>query len=979
MAEERPVNKYISNEYYERALRLASAQMSTAIGGAGDGLGNADKRKRTIANIIREFDLGLSDEALRSVSNSIYADLFLLGPLESLLANKSVSEIMVNGPHDVRVEQEGRIRRTNITFLNDDHVMRVINRIVNDDGHHIDQATPMVDCSLRRPGTSFDGSRVNAVIPPVAVDCPLLDIRKFMSDKLSPEALIDNNTMCPEVARFLQAIVKARMNIEVSGSTGSGKQNTVSTKVFARGEGGKLEIRRLGDIKVGDYVASRDGKFTKVIGVYPQGRHHVWEVELKNGCVSECGPSHLWTVAKSSHGSIAESVVSTKDMYDVGTSYVNGNGRTVNRFWIPRAAAIDSAEVELPINPWVLGFLIGDGCLAQRSTVSFSTADAWVVNEMRLRLPYEIHKSAGNNYNYNIVPCGELQHSIQQLGLDVKSQYKFIPTAYKRGSLQQRLELLRGLMDSDGHCSHKGHPSYATVSERLAEDVRDLARTLGFSATISIDHRKDKYAVTHGIGYVVSFTGGTLNPFLLPRKANVWAENNDRKRVIRRAQTYRDCAEDKRHYLAGFFFTARLAHGVPHLQASHMNEELFERLISCLPDGSSFSSGNGSTFEVNCPSDGGIGRIFGDFGYYGVPVSERSIPDSMLDAEFLRGLADYAMVVKRGAGYFESSRHVRDEICRLLDAIGLTYFNSKSELCIPDYPDTLVHDSEKVRLCREWLSGRGKRLTRRDDYMPIVAIRRTDRVEDMVCIKVADDSHTFVLADGTVTHNTTLLNVLSTFIPNGQRIITVEDTPELTLQKSHVLRLSARQANIEGQGEVTIRQLVNNTLRMRPDRIIVGECRGGEAFDMLQAMSTGHDGSLTTIHANNPRASIDRLQMMVQMDEAGGRMPVPTIMKVITDAIDFIVQIKRYPDGSRHVSEIVEVQGMRGASGVPTLARVVHFEQNAELTAREGVVVGNFIGDGNHMTEEHIARFAQNGIGINPKWSVPGVWDEGIE
>ena len=130
-----------------------------------------------------------------------------------------------------------------------------------------------------------------------------------------------------------------------------------------------------------------------------------------------------------------------------------------------------------------------------------------------------------------------------------------------------------------------------------------------------------------------------------------------------------------------------------------------------------------------------------------------------------------------------------------------------------------------------------------------------------------------VIEGGTGSGKTTLLNALSNFIPDGQRIITVEDTAELNLAKSHVLSLQSRPANNEGKGEITLQQLVINTLRQRPDRIVVGECRGPEAFDMLQAMNSGHDGSLTTTHANNPRAALDRLQNLVQMSRAGANMP----------------------------------------------------------------------------------------------------------
>jgi pilus assembly protein CpaF len=167
-----------------------------------------------------------------------------------------------------------------------------------------------------------------------------------------------------------------------------------------------------------------------------------------------------------------------------------------------------------------------------------------------------------------------------------------------------------------------------------------------------------------------------------------------------------------------------------------------------------------------------------------------------------------------------------------------------------------------------------------------------------------------IVSGGTGTGKTTMLNVLSSFIPPDERIITIEDAKELQLHQEHVLSLEARPPNIEGRGEVTIRDLVKNSLRMRPDRIVIGECRSGEALDMLQAMNTGHDGSLTTLHANSPRDALARLETLVLM--AGFDLPVRAIREQVSSAVDLIVQLTRLRDGSRRVTHIAEVQGMEG-------------------------------------------------------------------
>jgi pilus assembly protein CpaF len=180
-----------------------------------------------------------------------------------------------------------------------------------------------------------------------------------------------------------------------------------------------------------------------------------------------------------------------------------------------------------------------------------------------------------------------------------------------------------------------------------------------------------------------------------------------------------------------------------------------------------------------------------------------------------------------------------------------------------------------------------------------------------------------VISGGTGSGKTTLLNVLSSFIPEEERIITIEDAAELQLQQDHVLRMETKIANTDGKGAVSIRDLVRNSLRMRPDRIVVGECRGGEALDMLQAMNTGHDGSLTTLHANSPRDAISRLETMVLM--AGMDLPLKVVRQQISSAVDLIIQQTRLKDGSRKVTAITEVVGMEG--DIVVLTDIFKFEQ----------------------------------------------------
>lgn len=197
-----------------------------------------------------------------------------------------------------------------------------------------------------------------------------------------------------------------------------------------------------------------------------------------------------------------------------------------------------------------------------------------------------------------------------------------------------------------------------------------------------------------------------------------------------------------------------------------------------------------------------------------------------------------------------------------------------------------------------------------------------------------------VVSGGTGSGKTTLLNILSNFIPQEERVVTVEDAAELRLVQPHVVSLEARPANMEGKGQVTIRDLVKNCLRMRPDRIVVGECRGGEALDMLQAMNTGHDGSLTTAHANSPRDMLRRLEVMVLM--AGMDLPVSAIREQVASAVDIVIQQTRFGDGSRRISCISEVTGIE--NGTIQLVDIFRYQQTGFDS--EGKVVGHFAATG---------------------------------
>jgi pilus assembly protein CpaF len=222
-----------------------------------------------------------------------------------------------------------------------------------------------------------------------------------------------------------------------------------------------------------------------------------------------------------------------------------------------------------------------------------------------------------------------------------------------------------------------------------------------------------------------------------------------------------------------------------------------------------------------------------------------------------------------------------------------------------------------------------------------------------------------LISGGTGSGKTTMLNALSAFIPDTERIVTIEDPTELRLQQGHVVTLEARPPSLEGRGEVTQRDLVRNSLRMRPDRIIVGEVRGPEAFDMLQAMNTGHEGSLGTVHANSPRDALARIENMVMM--AGFELPIKAIREQMQSAIHVVIQIARFPDGTRKVTAVSEVSGMEGQ--IVTMQDLFRFEQTG--VDSDGRILGDLRTTG--IRPRFAEKFAASGIHLpNDLFAVAG-------
>ncbi len=306
---------------------------------------------------------------------------------------------------------------------------------------------------------------------------------------------------------------------------------------------------------------------------------------------------------------------------------------------------------------------------------------------------------------------------------------------------------------------------------------------------------------------------------------------------------------------------------------------------------------------------------------------------------------------------FESNDHVYRIIDRIVSPIGRRVDESTP------YVDARLLDGSRVNIVIPPLALNGPTVTIRKFFKERLTAEDLIRFgsvtpEAMEFLKgCVEGALNIVISGGTGSGKTTLLNVMSSFIPTDERIITVENAAELQLHQDHVVTLESRPPNIEGRGEITIQQLVINCLRMRPDRIVVGEIRGGEALDMLQAMNTGHDGSLTTAHSNSPRDTLSRIETMSLM--AGMDLPLRAIREQISSAIDLVVHQERFRDGSRRVVSVAEVQGMEG--DVITVAEIFSFQQTGY---ENGKVIGRLMPTG--LRPKFMERLEAHNVKLPP-------------
>lgn len=691
------------------------------------------------------------------------------GALAELVADQTITEIMVNGHETVYIERNGQMQRADVQFQNEDHLRNIIDRIVSRVGRRVDEASPTVDARLE------DGSRVNIMIPPLALDGPALTIRKFQSKPLQLTDLVEmHGSLSPEMATYLEACVRAKFSILVSGGTGTGKTTLLNALAsFIDGNERIVTIEDSAELK------------------FHEQHPHVVRAETRPPNMQDRG------------------AVTIRDLVR------NSLRMRPDRIIVGEVRGAETLDMLQAMNTGHEG--------------SMTTIHANGPDEAMRRLETMVMWAEGASS----LPIEAIRQQIVS-AIDIVVQVTRYPNGRRISAISEVQELRHG--------------------EILTADI----------------FRYDVLATDPTTGNVEGCHDATG---VQPKNFAILKTSNP----------------DTIH---------------PDLFMPKNFQEQFAEILA---------DSRVTEIMVNGPNDVRIERR-------GEGMSQASIQ-------------------------FESEQHLRSMVNSMIAPLG-----KRLDERNPTVDARLPSDGSRINVVIPPLSPDGTILTvRRFPKEPLQIdelIKWGSMTQEMAdflqaCVRA---KFNILISGGTGSGKTTLLNALSGFIGSestflagddtDERILTVEDVAELRIQHDHWVRLEARSADEFGEGKVTIRDLVINALRMRPDRIIVGEVRGAEALDMLQAMNTGHEGSMTTVHANSPEDAFYRLETMVTW--AGTALPSHTIRAQIVGALDLIVQANRLPDGSRRVTHISEVmKGDRAHLGVNDIYRYIRNAKNSSQNRHE--------------------------------------------
>lgn len=588
------------------------------------------------------------------------------------------------------------------------------------------------------------------------------------------------------------------------GGTGSGKAGASKTLVLT-----ETGWRPLGLLEIGDLVYTRNGTLAPVKGIFDRGELRVYEVEFEDGTVIECSGDHLWYDVRNSHGVQREFVETTDAMLDAGVrSHWNSKRQCYSAFrhHVPLCQPIEFPEAQLPIDPYVLGCLLGDGCTTE-ATPQISSADQEIIDRLQERLaPYYIIKKCSTGYSWTISMTDEgrklpaeqrLRRLLMSMNLTCRAEHKYIPDAYKYASVDQRIELIRGLMDTDGSAS-KGRFTFVSVSKQLRDDVAEVVRSLGLIAYPDIDYRPDKYLRTDNTAYTLAISSDDAEIlFALSRKHEAYqtyreglseraVRDNTRQDPIR----YEDGPSDNDlpfpPYALGVFLRSRI--GTAGVFATGSNEFIRDKITGLFPENETSwaHQPNGHQKDGtpimtwNFFVDGGRQRngkrknlALHTLRALGMDCKQqaRLIPDIYMHAsiqarqDLLQGILDYnGRFTDQTIEFYAKNPILAQQVCDLATSLGYiaewsaTKNSATTTVTIRISDTEMVSDPEKVAYIESILDRcLDTRRTERDSSLAIVDIRKTNRFEEMRCITVDDPTQSFIFEGYIVTHNSTLL------------------------------------------------------------------------------------------------------------------------------------------------------------------------------------------------------------------------------
>ena len=753
-------------------------------------------------------------EDTKTIVAMVINEILGLGPIEPLWNDPNISEIMINGPYNVKIERKGKmVKAKGVQFHSQEHLVEVCQQILGEIGRRIDIQHPLEDGRLR------DGSRINVTHPAVGPGGPYVTIRRFPDTVFSMEKMVELQSMTEEMAVVLGNLIHAGCSAVIVGGTGTGKALALDTLIPTPNG-----MTTMGELKVGDKVLDENGKPTTVVGYFPQPLNQCYEITFSDGTKVIADEDHNWFTS-------TRKVRRSWSRQETDPKMLNAVRKPFATLEEINTLALLAVEAGKYSNPGILA-----KSLPRLRTLIYNAAST-------------LEKADSSIPNYALYDSVELFTEITRRALNTRDQRS--KSAVE--SIVTTKEIFATLRTSSGHANH----AVKIVSSPIAYAEAKLPITpYAFGAWLGDGSYRNGEIC--GVDEEI-FKNIELEGNIEVSSKESWGRYSTQplKTVVYKSMytSLRALGQIKTHGGAKF---------VPDVYLYSSIEQRRALIAGMLDTDGSVDGKNGAVLFHN---------------------SNKAVIDGF--RQVIHSLGYQSTLTSKVPSYNYKGKKKKGKV-----AYTVSFFTT----------DDVFGISRKSERHQAIINGQHGH---KDELRYIVDCQPVDSVPT-ACITVDSPNHLYLCTDAFITtHNTSMLNALSGCIANDERIITIEDNLELRIHPDkEAIALEARPAAASGSGSVTIRDLMKNTLRMRPDRIIVGEIRDESAYDMLQAMNTGHDGSLTTVHAEDAIGAVERLRNLV--DESGS-FNASTALTLIAGGVDLFIIIERYEDGSRRVGGVYEV------------------------------------------------------------------------